>query len=175
MPLEATSMSTADRAHDTAPDRDPVPSLARDVIDLYRGPLADVRFPDLDRDELDASEAELLEAQRELEAAERALETAREQVAAQVACLVVRAQRGLAYARVFAEGNPELREHLDAIAVPAKRGEPMPDRSAASAPRRSRRGRKGPGDEGGSLFEAPDDTKQTTPASIDDDVHEHAA
>ncbi|MDQ3033101.1 MAG: hypothetical protein M3Y87_11835 [Myxococcota bacterium] len=147
------------------PDRDPVPALAREVIDLYRGPLEAVRFPDLDRDVLDAAEVELLEAQRALEEAERALERAREQVAEHGATLVSKAQRALAYARVFAEGQPELRERLDAIAAPAsKRGELAREPSSASAPRRSRRGRKNGGDDGATLFEAP------TPADADADA-----
>jgi hypothetical protein len=131
-------------------DPDPVPSLAREAIDLYRGPLADVRFPDVDRDALDAAELELLEAHRAVLAAELALERARAELAERASTLVAKSQRALAYARVYAEGAPELRERVDAIAVPTKRSEVA---QPASVPRRSRRSRK-QGD-GASLFEAP--------------------
>lgn len=132
------------------PDRDPVPSLAREVIDLYRGPLSEVRFPELDRAVLDAAERELLDAQDALEAVELALQEARERVAEHVSALQKKAQLGLAYARVFAETRPELRESIDGLSAPQVKREK--EASGISTARRSRRARK-EGEEGATLFE----------------------
>ncbi len=132
------------------PDRDPVPSLAREIIDLYRGPLADVQFPELDRAVLECAEGELLDAQTALEAAELALQDARERVSEQVAALTKKAQLGLAYARVFVETRPELREHIELLSAPQAKRER--DAQSVNTPRRPRRARKEE-EEGATLFE----------------------
>jgi len=59
------------------PERDPVSPFCHDVLDVFRGPLADVRFPDVDRADLEAREGATVSAQLEVEALERALEAAR--------------------------------------------------------------------------------------------------
>jgi hypothetical protein len=132
------------------PERDPVSSLAREIIDLYRGPLSDVQFPELDRTVLDLAEGELLDAQSALEAAELALQEARERVSEQVAALNKKAQIGLAYARVFVETKPELRERIELLSAPQVKRER--EAQSVSAPRRSRRARKDE-EESATLFE----------------------
>lgn len=149
-----------DSQHDVSPElqdpgsplHDPVPPLAREVLALYRGPLAEVCFPDLDRVALDAAADELLDAQRVLEAAERALEQARSVVAERTATLQAKAQRGLAYARIFAEDQPELKEQVAAISATPRRAEAGPGEVAA--PKRRGRPRKTRDGEGVSLFGA---------------------
>ncbi|UJR87083.1 hypothetical protein [Sandaracinus amylolyticus] len=124
--------------------RDPVPALAREILELYRGPLTEVRFPDLDRSILETAEGELIDAQRTLEAAERALEAARAVVAERTATLTAKAQRGLSYAKVFTEDQPELRERVTAIAAIAsvvRRPEPARDEASAAANAPKKRGR----------------------------------
>lgn len=140
------------------PVRDPVPHAARAVLDLFRDVLADVRFPDLDRTTLDptvldraaleGSERALLDAQCALEDAEAALERARAAVAEQTGALAAKTQRALAYAKVFAEGDAELRERLDAIGAPSKR-----EKSVAEASAAPKRTRKKKSDDEATLFE----------------------
>lgn len=157
-----------DHQHDLSHDlqNDPVPPLAREILELYRGPLAEVRFPDLDRATLDAAHDELLDAQRALEAAERALEEARSLVAERTQSLQAKAQRGLAYARVFAEDQPELHERVAALATVPRRVEAP--REDASAPKKRGRPRKAREGDGASLFAA-----DAAGAEREDHLHEH--
>ena len=94
---------------------DPTPAMCADVLALFSGPLADVRFPDLDRASLEVEAASLLSAQREVEALERALDSARAHTRDAVAQLTATSQRALAYARVFAMGQPALEEALSDV------------------------------------------------------------
>lgn len=129
----------------TDPVRDPVPPAARAVIDLFRRSLPDVTFPDVDRAALDAAERELLDAQRALEDAEAALDRARTLVTERSATLTSRAQRALAYARVYSEGDDDLALAVDRAAGTKKPEEPAPVR-------RPRKKKSEP--EGTTLFEA---------------------
>ncbi|AKF09471.1 hypothetical protein [Sandaracinus amylolyticus] len=157
--------------------RDPVPALAREILDLYRGPLTDVRFPDLDRAILETAEAELIEAQRTLEAAERALEAARAVVAERTATLTAKAQRGLSYAKVFTEDQPELRERVTAIAALAsvvRRAEPARDEAAAAnAPKKRGRPRKIREEDGGAPLFA--DGAPSTDLEVDGELADSEA
>lgn len=94
---------------------DPTPALCADVLALFSGPLAEVRFPDLDRTSLESEAAALLDAQREVEALERSLDSARQRTREAVAQLTATSQRALAYARVFAMGQPALEEALSEV------------------------------------------------------------
>jgi hypothetical protein len=91
---------------------DPTPALCADVLALFAGPLAEVRFPDLDRASLETEATALLRAQHEVEALERSLDLARGRTRDAVAQLTAASQRALAYARVFAMGQPALEEAL---------------------------------------------------------------
>jgi hypothetical protein len=64
-------------ASPAAPVRDPIPAFVHGVLGLFGGPLADVRFPDIDRASLEALAQGCCDAQLELEALEAALESAR--------------------------------------------------------------------------------------------------
>ena len=137
------------------PVRDPIPQAARAVLDLFRGALADVRFPDVDRSTIDRaaleqSEGALLDAQCALEDAEAALERARAVVAEHTALLSAKTARALAYAKVFAEGDTELRERLDAISVGAQGKREKSVAEASAAPKRTRRKKA---DDEATLFE----------------------
>jgi hypothetical protein len=129
------------------PQRDPVPSLAHEVITLFADALADVRFPDLDSERLEQLAAGARAAQLELERAEDALLQAQTRVAEHAAVLLAAAERGLAYARVFAQGDDALSERLAQLgskpASTGRREEPV-----------KRRARKAPGraGSGGALF-----------------------
>jgi len=143
-----------------APHRDPVPALAREVIDLYAEALASVRFPDLDITVLEGMSQELGAAQCEVERLEAELEAARNRLQIQADSLVARAQRALAYARVFAEGDPTLSARVAEIRgeEPSARRDPIP-------PKRRARTRKS--ETGNELF---DDNMGT-----ESELAEHAA
>ncbi len=123
------------------PQRDPLSPLARDVLSLFAEELAEVRFPDLDRACLEAGRDALCEAQLDVERIESELDAARALVTTRGEALTLKAQRALAYARVFAEANPELALRVaalsDAKASPSARGH---------EPKKRGRPRKGDGD-----------------------------
>jgi hypothetical protein len=87
---------------------DPTPAFSRQVLALFRKELADVHFPDVDLAVLAEAEQAVLAAQLEVERVETLLETARIARAEQLAELETKAERALAYARVFASGDPDL-------------------------------------------------------------------
>lgn len=122
---------------------DPVPQLARSVIALFAEALPDVRFPDMDLSVLESAADDLRSAQVELEQIEAELAAARAALAQQADQLTLRAQRALAYARVFAESDPELAGRVEAIgqaqkpasplgSVPKRRGRPKRDEQDSS-------------------------------------------
>src|SRR5689334_16999683 len=90
------------------PQRDPVPGFAREVLELFEDALGEVRFPELDGERLEQLAAAARAAQVELEQVEADVVRAQTRVAEQVAALVANAERGLAYARVFAQGDEAL-------------------------------------------------------------------
>jgi hypothetical protein len=130
-------------ASPAAPVRDPIPAFVHGVLGLFGGPLADVRFPDIDRASLEALAQGCCDAQA-------ALESARARTRAAQEALGDRAQRALAYARVFALGQPELEEALSSLRAPGKGATQEREAKAASssgllegeAPRRRGRPRK---------------------------------
>ena len=89
-------------------NQDPIPSLAVRVLDLFHGVLSDVRFPDADRELLDADAATVREAARAVSEAEDSLRARKEALEAAQRVLRERAQRALSYARIFAESRPDL-------------------------------------------------------------------
>ncbi|MCA9577626.1 MAG: hypothetical protein KC668_19465 [Myxococcales bacterium] len=102
---------------------DPTPALAQDVLALFRGPFADVRFPDVDRASLEADVIALLHAQAEVEALDRALEDARQVVKSRSEHLLGSSSRALAYAKVFALGQPTLEDAVGRVrSTPSEAG-----------------------------------------------------
>ena len=84
--------------------------------------LADVKFPDVDNDALQAQAAVVEERHAEVRRLEAALEDAKRKLDETHDSLLGKAQRAVAYARVYADGDPGLTARLDAIALP--RGRP---------------------------------------------------
>lgn len=72
-------------------------------------------FPEVDHAILDGLAAELRQAAAEVERHERALHQARQALDERRDALRARAERGLAYARIFAEDDEPLREQLEGI------------------------------------------------------------
>jgi len=89
--------------------------LAREVLDLYASALPEVRFPDLDLASLHTLADQLRDAQEEVDRLDAEARDARERVASCSAQLDARAERALAYARIYAEGKPELQELVSAV------------------------------------------------------------
>jgi hypothetical protein len=107
----------ANQKSKTEPLRDPLPVFVREVIALYADAFAEVRFPDLDRGTLSNAADVLRESQVAVEALEAELEATREALRAQTQQLQAQAERALAYARVFADGDAELSTRITRIAA----------------------------------------------------------
>ncbi len=95
-----------------------IPQPIQSLLELFRTSLAEVRFADLDgtslarcAEEVEAAAVSLASAQLTLDAARQALQDKQE-------ALLQRAQRALAYARVYAETDESLARQLDAVALP---------------------------------------------------------
>jgi hypothetical protein len=96
-------------------DFDPTPALGHDVLALFRGPFADVRFPDVDRDSLEEDARALLVRQARIESLAASLEDARRDLKDASEQLLGNATRALAYAKVFATGQPALEAALGQV------------------------------------------------------------
>jgi hypothetical protein len=116
-------------------DLDSIPEPIRTLLDLLRGELATIRFPDVDGDTLAAAARETEEATLAVAAAETALAAARTRLDERQDALLARAQRALGYLRVFAEGDAALESRLDAIVL-ARRGHASDMTPPAGEPRR---------------------------------------
>jgi hypothetical protein len=105
------------------------------VIDLFQGPLAEVRFADVDVAALanlaraaDAAAAELAEHEARVSELKQVLADRQE-------ALLLLAQRGLAYARVYAEPDEALSEQLSRINLPkAAKPRKVSPKSASAEP-----------------------------------------
>lgn len=109
---------------------DPIPSASAQVLDLFHGPLSDVRFPDADRALLDADAAAVRAAAQAVADAEQALSQAKDTLELAQRALRERSLRALSYARIFAEGRPELAVALGGGVAP-ERTEAAPKRRRA--------------------------------------------
>lgn len=87
----------------------------RALLDLFDGPLREVRFPDADGQSLASAAADAEAARAAVDAAERALAEAKAALEGAQRTLDQKAQRSLAYARVYAVDKPELQAALDAV------------------------------------------------------------
>lgn len=115
-----------------------IPPPVAALLDLFEASLSDVRFADLDAKVLSALSAEVDAAAQGLAAKQAALDEARSALQERQNLLLQQAQRALAYARVYAENDFELRAKLDAIALPRPARAPKratADASVAAAPR----------------------------------------
>jgi len=88
------------------------------VLALFKGPLASVRFADIDAAGLASLAAEVESAAGDVNDHEAKLAELRQALAERQEALLVLVQRALAYARVYAENNDELLEELNGIALP---------------------------------------------------------
>jgi multidrug efflux pump subunit AcrA (membrane-fusion protein) len=96
----------------------PIPPPIQALLDLFSTSLADVRFADLDGQALARCASEVESAAEAVALAQSALDAAREALQERQDALLQRAQRALAYARVYAEGDEALSGRLDAVSLP---------------------------------------------------------
>jgi hypothetical protein len=123
------------------PARDPVSEPVAALIDVFGVHAATLCFPEVDHATLEGLAAELRQAAAEVERQERALQQARQALDERRDALRARAERGLAYARIFAEDDEALREQLEGIDLPAS-AQPAAKRAAKRHPPRRRKGTK---------------------------------
>jgi hypothetical protein len=120
-----------------------IPEGMNRLLQLFATDLAKVRFGDLDASALDSAAGAVRAAARELAEAEALADGARASLEAAREALVHKGQRALAYARIYAEGSPDLSQRLEGIALGggARRLEPKlltPDLGEATPRRRGR-------------------------------------
>lgn len=115
------------------PDSNPIPTAVKELLALFDGPLSEVRFPDVDGAALREQVASVDAAVKDVEAAAAAWAEAKREVDARLEVLLQKAQRALAYARVYAEGKPELDAQLASLVFP-KWGDPRGTKAAAPEP-----------------------------------------
>ena len=114
-----------------------VPSLTLHLVELFRGPLRDVRFPDADADRLGASVDAVLAANDLLAHAEAALAAAREALVDKQRLAAEETERTFAYARVYALTHPDVQTALDAVpskVASGKRAVGRPRKAKVEAP-----------------------------------------
>jgi hypothetical protein len=110
---------------------DALPEGLPELLDLFAHSLAEIRFGDLDGAVLTAAASEVTAAANAVALAERALESAHASLDTAHEVLLRQANRALAYARVFAEGDEALLARVNAIALP--RGRAAARKAAAQA------------------------------------------
>lgn len=149
-----------------APQLDATPALASQVIDLYSSSLTDVRFPDLDLEDLLALQNDLHDAQLEIERLEAELAQARSELEVRSQALLTKSERALAYARVYAQGDEELTTRLSEIGRSKRSGTGDAGASLGEAP--AKRGRKPKAAKLSTLFnesnESPESSEETEEA-----------
>lgn len=113
------------------------------LLDLFSSDLEAVRFGDVDASSLATLAAHVATAEEAVASAQAALDTARAELAARNEALLTHAHRALAFARVYAETNPELTARLATITLPkpARRKEETPVSVEGAEPARRPRGR----------------------------------
>lgn len=95
-----------------------VPDSVRALIGLFDTELSEVKFPDVDAQSLAAEARKVMAAADAVSQAQATLTALEAELAEQQENLVHKAQRALAYARVFAEDAPALSEKLQVISLP---------------------------------------------------------
>lgn len=123
-------------AHDASPAS--LPPFAREVLELYATALAEVRFPDIDLTVLERCADELRESQEEVERLDTELRAAQERLHERSSLMLAKADRALAYARVYAEDDPTLSARVSAILGQTTSPAANEDASAPTARKRGK-------------------------------------
>lgn len=140
VPSPATPGARAELAEAPVADAvpDPVPAELRGVLALFRDQLDGVAFPDVDGARLARLVDDAQRTARERAAALAALQAAERAAALALQALRAGAERGLAYARVYAEGQADreaLRHAIDALASAPRPVDATPPRRRGRPPK----------------------------------------
>ncbi len=123
--LPESSHANLPAAPESQNAREAVPEATHALLALFSERLAEVKFPGIDAAELERLAGRSMEFATEVSALEEALEQVRSQLANARIELEAAARRGLGYAKVYAEDDPELLRGLDAIRLGVRaRGRP---------------------------------------------------
>jgi len=106
------------------------------VLELFQGPLADLRFADVDAAGLLNLASEVEQSAAAVAEQEALLSELRQTLADRQDSLLLLAQRALAYARVYAEHDDALSEQLARIALP-RAGKPRKANAKAASAEQS--------------------------------------
>jgi hypothetical protein len=94
------------------------PEAVQAVLALFKGPLSDVRFADVDASGLESVAVEVERAAAAVQEQEANLAALRLSLGERQEALLSLAHRALAYARVYAESDEALSARLNAISLP---------------------------------------------------------
>ena len=113
------------------------------LLELFKTDLRDLKFPDVDAERLSEAAGAVFAAAEDVSAAEAVLDSARAELQRNQEALLQKGQRALAYARVWAEEQPELLEKLALIHLPrpGRRGQAESRGPVGDAAPPKRRGR----------------------------------
>jgi hypothetical protein len=125
-----------------SPKTQELPSFVHALLQLFEGSLRDVRFPDADGEALKNAVAAYQTAQAAVTTAEASLQSARTQLNEADAALARVSQRALAYARIYAQENPELLATLPGAKSVTKRSRAEDPKSEPALAVRSRKHRE---------------------------------
>jgi hypothetical protein len=139
------------------------------VLELFKGPLASVRFADIDATGLAHLAAEVEAVGSEAEEQEAKLAELRQDLAQKQEALLVLAQRALAYARVYAENDEPLLEELNRISLPRAAKPRKPSVGKATGPRETARSQRNKGGSSASSVEGPTTEEQSVDADPSDE------
>lgn len=109
-----------------------VPSEIAEFIDFFKKELAGIEFPDVDAEKLDALAVTVHEHADELAELTERVRVARAALEQAQTDLRRHSERGLAYVRVYADGNDALVQSLDGLALARERVESKPPRKRKS-------------------------------------------
>ncbi len=112
-----------------------LPAGVEEVLALFEGELSAVAFPDVNAKRLREAIAHVATHEDAVEAARAALTEAESRRGEAERAVIQLAEKGLAYARVFAAGNPELSERLKALPL----GKPAEQPGRIRKPRKARK------------------------------------
>lgn len=136
------------------PVRDPVAEPLVALLDVFGAHAPALRFPEVDHAILEGLAEAVREAAAEVTRCEQALAGARQALDERHEALRTRAERAIAYAKIYAEDDTTLRERLDAIELSPSR----------AAPRRKAKPKRNP--------RRPAKARRTSPAAADESVTE---
>ncbi|HET7539881.1 MAG TPA: hypothetical protein VFK05_08415 [Polyangiaceae bacterium] len=103
------------------------------VLELFQGPLAELRFAEVDAAALNESASEVEKLASAVAEQEARLTELRQSLTDRQDALLLLAQRALAYARIYAEHEPELSEQLSRITLPKASKPRKPNAKAAGS------------------------------------------